>query len=227
MRINKLLSNLGICSRREANRIIEEGRITVNGALCIPGQWVELEDEILIDGEPIKEEKKVYILLNKPAGVTCTAAKDVEDNIIDFIDYQQYIFPVGRLDKESEGLILLTNDGELANSILEADNSHEKEYVVTVDRSFDDKFIEDMSKGVDIGGVITRECKVERINEDTFSIILTQGLNRQIRKMSKACGYSVVKLIRIRILNLFIDNLVIGEWRDITEGELEELRKLL
>ncbi|WP_160677329.1 pseudouridine synthase [Clostridium sp. C8-1-8] len=227
MRINKLLSNLGVCSRREANRIIEEGRITVNGELCIPGQWVELEDEILIDGEQIKEKKKVYILLNKPAGITCTAAKDVKDNIIDFINYKQYIFPVGRLDKESEGLILLTNDGELASSILEADNRHEKEYVVTVDKRFDDKFLEDMSKGVDIGGVVTRECKVERISEDTFSIILTQGLNRQIRKMSKACGYSVVKLIRIRILNLCINDLAKGECRDIEDIELEELRKLL
>ncbi|GKU26554.1 pseudouridine synthase [Clostridium folliculivorans] len=227
MRINKLLSNLGFCSRKEANRIIEEGRITVNGIKCIPGQWVELEDNILIDGEPIPVTEKVYIALNKPVGITCTAAKEIKDNIIDFMNYDKYIFPVGRLDKESQGLILMTNDGELANKILESDNMHEKEYVVTVDRSYDDQFLGPMASGVDIGGVITRECTVKRISEDTFSIVLTQGLNRQIRRMSRALGYTVIKLIRIRILNININGIKNGEWRYLAEDELQALKSII
>ncbi|GFP74611.1 pseudouridine synthase [Clostridium fungisolvens] len=227
MRINKLLSNLGFCSRKEANRIIEDGRITVNGIQCIPGQWVELEDNILIDGEPIPVVEKVYIALNKPVGITCTAAREVKDNIIDFMNYDKYIFPVGRLDKESQGLILMTNDGELSNKILESDNMHEKEYVVTLDKDYDDEFLKKMSSGVDIGGVITRECNLKRINEDTFSIVLTQGLNRQIRKMSRALGYTVIKLVRIRILNISIDGIENGQWRYLTEGEVEALKNII
>jgi len=226
MRINKLLSNYGICSRREANRLIEENRIIVNGQLCKPGQWVEEEDIILIDNEPIPVKDKVYIVLNKPVGVTCTAAKEVKDNIIDFMDYKEYIFPVGRLDKASQGLILMTNDGELANKILESENEHEKEYIVTVDKAFDDLFIKGMSEGVEICGVKTRPCKVSRITEDTFCIILTQGLNKQIRRMTKTFGYTVVRLERIRIINIKIDRIDIGKWRNLTEKEVMELKKM-
>lgn len=223
MRINKLLSNLGFCSRRDTNRLIEENRITVNGKLCVPGQWVEKEDTILIDGKPISKREKIYIALNKPIGVTCTAASEVKNNIIEYLNYPEYIFPVGRLDKDSQGLILMTNDGELANKILESENEHEKEYIVTLNSPYDDEFIKIMSDGVEIDGVKTRACKLKRINEDTFDIILTQGLNKQIRKMSKACGYTVVRLERIRILNIKLDGINYGAWRKLSSEEVSEL----
>lgn len=226
MRINKLLSNSGFCSRKEGNRIIEENRITVNGILCKKGQWVKEDDVILIDNKPIPVKDKIYIALNKPVGIICTAAKEVNGNIIDFINYPEYIFPVGRLDKESEGLILLTNDGDVANSILESENEHEKEYIVTVDKPFDDGFIKAMSEGVDIGEIKTRPCKVVRITEDTFRIILTQGLNKQIRRMTRAFGYTVVKLKRVRIINIGIDGIETGRWRKLTEDEAAELKSL-
>ena len=225
MRINKLLSNYGVCSRKEANRIIEEGRVIVNGELAFPGQWVEEYDDILLDGEKLKPKERIYIALNKPVGITCTAANDVEDNIIQYMNYPEYIFPVGRLDKLSQGLILMTNDGDLANSILEADNNKEKEYIVTVEKEFDNKFIEGMSNGVDIGGVITRPCKVSRVNDKTFNIILTQGLNKQIRRMSKAFGFNVVRLERVRIMNIKIDGIEYGKWRKLTEDEISVLRE--
>lgn len=225
MRINKLLSNYGVCSRKEANKIIEEGRVIVNGELAFPGQWVEEYDDILLDGEKLKPKERIYIALNKPVGITCTAANEVKDNVIQYMNYPEYIFPVGRLDKLSQGLILMTNDGDLANGILEADNNKEKEYIVTVDKEFDDKFIEGMSNGVDIGGVITRPCKVTRINNNTFNIILTQGLNRQIRRMSKAFGFNVLKLERIRIMNVKIDGIEYGKWRKLTDKEVWELRE--
>ena len=223
MRINKLLSNLGFCSRRETNRLIEENRISVNGELCKPGQWVEEEDVILIDNKPIPIKDKIYIILNKPVGITCTAARSVKDNIIDFMNYPEYIFPVGRLDKESQGLILMTNDGELANKILESENEHEKEYIVTVDKPFDEAFLKEMSEGVEILGAKTKPCIVEAISEDTFSIILTQGLNRQIRRMTKAFGYTVIRLERIRIINIKIDGINVGQWRNVTEEEMKIL----
>ena len=225
MRINKLLSNYGVCSRKEANRIIEEGRVIVNGELAFPGQWVEEYDDILLDGEKLKPKERIYIALNKPVGITCTAANDVEDNVIQYMNYPEYIFPVGRLDKLSQGLILMTNNGDLANSILEADNNKEKEYIVTVDKEFDNKFIEGMSNGVDIGGVITRPCKVSRVNDKTFNIILTQGLNKQIRRMSKAFGFNVVRLERVRIMNIKIDGIEYGKWRKLTEDEISVLRE--
>ncbi|MEW9095901.1 MAG: pseudouridine synthase [Clostridiaceae bacterium] len=226
MRINKLLSNLGFCSRRETNRLIEENRITVNGELCEPGQWVEEEDIILIDNKPIPVKDKIYIALNKPVGIICTAAKEKENNIIDFINYSEYIFPVGRLDKASQGLILMTNDGDLANKILESESEHEKEYIVTVNKPFDDAFLKGMAEGVEILGVKTRPCKVTIINEDTFRIILTQGLNKQIRRMSKVFGYTVIRLERIRIVNIKIDGIDTGKWRNLTEEEVVELRNL-
>lgn len=224
MRINKLLSNFGICSRKDANRIIEEGRVIVNGEFCTKGKWVELEDEILLDGEILKPKEKVYIALNKPRGITCTAAEEVKDNIIDFLNYKDYIFPIGRLDKDSEGLILMTNDGDLANKILESDNFHEKEYIVTVDKDFDEKFIDEMSRGVEILGVKTRPCVVERIDEKTFKIVLTQGLNRQIRRMTKALGYNVETLKRVRILSVLLEGMEVGKWRFLSQMEVESLR---
>ncbi|AGK98410.1 pseudouridine synthase [Clostridium pasteurianum] len=226
MRINKLLSNFGFCSRREANRLIEKNRITVNGRLCELGQWVEEKDIILIDNKPIPMKDKIYIALNKPVGITCTAAKEVESNIINFMNYPEYIFPVGRLDKASQGLILMTNDGKLANKILESENKHEKEYIVTVNKPFDDFFMKVMSEGVKICGVKTRPCKVSRVKGDTFRIILTQGLNKQIRRMSKVFGYTVVQLERIRIINIKIDGIDMGNWRNLTEEEVAELKKL-
>lgn len=227
MRINKLLSNYGYCSRKEANKLIEEGRIYVNGKLCIPGQWVEESDHILLDNIKISKKPKVYIVLNKPIGVTCTADKTKENNIINYINYPEYIFAVGRLDKDSQGLIILTNDGELANNILEADNEHEKEYVVTLDKPFSNEFLEKMASGVDIGDAITKPCTVYRVNDCTYRIILTQGLNRQIRRMSKVLGYKVVKLKRIRIMNIYLNDLEYGKWREITENELYNLKKKL
>ncbi|MBU3209718.1 pseudouridine synthase [Clostridium algidicarnis] len=224
MRINKLLSNYGFCSRSETNKIIEEGRIKVNGKLAIKGQWVEAEDDIFIDDAPLFPKDKIYIALNKPVGITCTAAKEVKGNIISFMNYEEYIFPIGRLDKASEGLILMTNDGDLANKILESENNHEKEYIVTVDRPFDDAFIKGMSEGVEISGARTRPCRVSRISEDTFRIILTQGLNKQIRKMTKTFGYNVISLQRIRIINIKIQGIDTGTWRNLTEEELVELR---
>ncbi len=223
MRINKLFSNLGICSRRETNRLIEEGRVKVNGVLSIPGQWVEKEDEILIDDKPITAKKKNYIAFNKPVGITCTLASEVKDNIIDFINYEEYIFPVGRLDKESHGLILMTNDGDLANKILNSDNYHEKEYIVTVDKPIDNNFINHMSTGVHILGEKTRPCTVTKVDEYTFKIILTQGLNRQIRRMSKALGYNVIELERIRICSINIEGIDLGKWRNLSEEEVKQL----
>jgi 23S rRNA pseudouridine2604 synthase len=276
MRINKLFSNYGICSRKETNKLIEEKRIKVNGKFCVLGQWVEEDkDEILFNDKPILKKEKIYIALNKPVGIICTSQNKVKDNIIDFINYPEYIFPVGRLDKESQGLIILTNDGELANAILECDNMHEKEYIVKVHTRFSDDFLMRMADGVEISGdessgiqrisdtlgvyknfnygeiekdkvkindlnavqlkeianknnnnkIKTRPCKVVRISENTFKIILTQGLNKQIRKMSGALGYEVIMLKRIRIMNIKIDNLEYGKWRFLKEDEIMNLKK--
>jgi len=226
MRINKLLSNYGYCSRKETNRLIEDNRIFVNGKLCTLGQWVEETDDILLDHQPLQMSKKVYLAFNKPIGITCTLERTVPNNIIDFIEFDQYIFPVGRLDKASEGLILLTNDGELSNKILESDNDHEKEYIVTVDKPFDNSFLIGMSEGVEICGVQTRQCKITKVSNMTFQIILTQGLNKQIRRMTKAFGYTVISLQRIRILNISLDGIKPGTWRTLTNSELLYLNAL-
>jgi 23S rRNA pseudouridine2604 synthase len=225
MRINKLFSNLGFCSRKETNRLIQQNRITVNGQIPQLGQWVDEKDIILIDNKPIPVKDKIYIALNKPVGITCTASKEVQGNIIDFINYPEYIFPIGRLDKDSEGLILLTNDGAFSNKILESKNTYEKEYVVTVNKPFDDFFMEGMCKGVEIRGTTTKPCSVTRVTEDTFRIILTQGLNRQIRRMSKAFGYTVIRLQRIRIVNIEIHGIDTGKWRELTEEEVMEITR--
>ncbi|MBE6023698.1 MAG: pseudouridine synthase [Cellulosilyticum sp.] len=226
MRINKLLSNKGICSRKQTNIWIEAGRIQVNGKLAICGQWVEEEDEILLDGKPLEAREKVYLLLNKPIGVTCTADQNVKDNIIDYMDYPEYIFPVGRLDKDSQGLIFMTNDGDLAHQILNAEYEHEKEYLVTVHQPFDEAFLANMERGVTLGEVTTRPCKLMRVSEDTFKIILTQGLNRQIRKMCLAFGYKVIRLERIRILFLEKEDLPYGKWRFLSDDEVKKLNKV-
>lgn len=227
MRINKLFSNFGICSRKETNRLIREGRVIVNGEPCMEGQWVELSDDIRLDGEPLKPKEKIYIALNKPVGVVCTAAEEVENNIIDYLGIDDYVFPIGRLDKDSQGLIILTNDGDLANQVLAAENNHEKEYIVTLDQPFYDDFIEKMEQGVEILGQVTRPCKVKRINENTYSIILTQGLNRQIRRMSKAFGFNVVKLERTRIVNINLEGIDYGKWIYISKEEIESLERLI
>ena len=224
MRINKLLSNYGYCSRKEVRKLIEDKRIVVNGKLCEQGQWVEESDDILLDGEKVQKKEKVYIALNKPRGIVCTSSREVKDNIIDFLNYKDYVFPVGRLDKDSQGLILMTNDGDLANKIISSENYHEKEYVITVDKDFDDDFIYKMSNGVNILDTVTRPCKVRRINNDTFNIILTQGLNRQIRRMCKTLGYNVIKLERIRIVNILSKGIEIGDWRALTKEEIEGLK---
>ena len=224
MRINKLLSNYGYCSRKEVSRLIEDKRIIVNGKLCEQGQWVEENDNLLLDGEKVKPKEKIYLVLNKPTGIICTSSRDIKNNIIDFLKYKEYVFPVGRLDKDSEGLILMTNDGDLANMIISSENYHEKEYIVTLDKDFDDEFIYKMSNGVNILDTVTRSCKVTRINNNTFNIVLTQGLNRQIRRMCKVFGYNVVKLERIRIVNILSNGINTGEYRKLTEEEVENLR---
>ena len=223
MRINKLLSNYGYCSRKEVSRLIEDKRIMVNGKLCEQGQWVEESDYILLDGEKVKQKERRYIALNKPKGIVCTSSREIKDNIIDFLNYKEYVFPVGRLDKDSEGLILMTNDGDLANKILSSESYHEKEYIVTLDKDFDDEFIYKMSSGVNILGTVTRPCKLTRVDNNIFKIILTQGLNRQIRRMCKALGYNVIKLERIRIVNILSDGIEPGKWRELTKEEIEEL----
>lgn len=227
MRINKLMSNAGICSRREANVLINQGRVIVNGEICTPGKWVEWSDDILFDNKKIEMIKMVYILFNKPIGITCTMNKSVEGNIVDALNYDGYVFPVGRLDKESEGLILFTNDGDLADRVLRDEYEHEKEYIVTLDKEYDDIFIETLESGVEIFGIQTKPCKIKKISKDTFSIILLQGLNRQIRKMCKKYKYNVIKLKRVRIVNLKIDNLEIGKWRYVDDNELMLLKDIV
>lgn len=224
MRINKLLSNYGYCSRKEVSRLIEDKRIIVNGKLCEQGQWVEENDDIFLDGEKVKEKEKIYLVLNKPKGIICTLSREIKDNIIDFLNYKDYVFPVGRLDKDSEGIILMTNDGDLANMILSSESYHEKEYIVTLDKDFDDEFIFKMSNGVNILGTVTRPCKLKRINNNTFSIILTQGLNRQIRRMCKTFGYNVIKLERIRIVSIISKGLEVGTWRFLNKEEIDTLK---
>ncbi|MBX4150357.1 pseudouridine synthase [Paenibacillus lautus] len=229
MRINKYISETGYCSRRETNRLIAAGRITINGKVCEKGADVELHDIVLIDGKeiPYKDSEAVYLALNKPIGIVCTAAEHVAGNIIQFIDYPSRIFAIGRLDKASEGLILLTNDGDIVNKMMRSEHNHEKEYVVTVDKPVTDEFMQAMSQGVEILDVITKPCKVYRQSEEVFRIILTQGLNLQIRRMCKALGYRVLKLERVRIMNITLEQLERGEWRHLKETELHQLLFML
>ena len=228
MRINKYLSEAGVCSRREADRLIEEGRVTINGILAFLGSTVSEGDEVGLDDKLITgSAKKVLIAFNKPRGIVCTTAdpKSKDVNIVEYINYPERIFPVGRLDKDSEGLILLSNDGDLSNRIMKARNYHEKEYEVEVDKPFDDEFLKKMSEGVPILDAVTRKCKLKRTGKTSFNIVLTQGLNRQIRRMCEYFGYKVVKLKRIRIMNIRLGNIKPGTYRNVTEEEYNELIK--
>ncbi|MDF2679571.1 MAG: rRNA pseudouridine synthase [Brevibacillus sp.] len=228
MRINKYISETGFCSRRESDKLIEAKRVTINGQLAELGSTVNPGDDVRIDGQPVGTKKhSVYIVLNKPVGITCTTELHVKGNIIDFVNHPVRIFPIGRLDKDSQGLILLTNDGDIVNKILRAENNHEKEYIVTVDKPITPQFVQGMSSGVRILGTVTKPCRVTKIGDHVFKIILTQGLNRQIRRMCQAFGYQVRQLKRVRIMNIQLDNLKVGQWRDLTHQELEELNKSL
>lgn len=228
-RINKYLSEVGYCSRRAADKLLEEGRIKINGQVPELGTKVSDEDVVEVDGKPIREsqEKPIYIAFNKPVGIVCTTdTKRERDNIIEYINHPQRIFPIGRLDKPSEGLILLTSDGDIVNKILRSKNNHEKEYLVRVDKPINPKFLEKMRNGVPILDTVTKKCEVEKIDDMTFRIVLTQGLNRQIRRMCEFLGYEVIKLKRIRIMNIKLD-LPLGKWRDLTDEELSALNNLL
>lgn len=228
-RINKFLSEAGYCSRRKADDLISQGRVTINGIVPEMGTRIQPGDEVHVNGRlvTLPDDEPVYIAFNKPIGIVCTTDNVVErDNIIDFIGYPKRIFPIGRLDKPSEGLIFLTNDGDIVNKILRARNNHEKEYIVTVNKPISRAFIEEMSNGVPILDTITRKCEVEPLDRDVFRIVLTQGLNRQIRRMCEHLGYKVTKLKRIRIMNVSLD-VPVGKWRHITEEELAEINRLV
>jgi len=228
-RINKYLSEAGYCSRREADKLIEQGRVTLNGTVPEMGTKIADGDIVRVDGKIIenKNDKPVYLAFNKPVGIVCTTDTGVEkDNIIEYINYPKRIFPIGRLDKASEGLIFLTDDGDIVNKILRARNNHEKEYVVTVDRPVTPNFIERMGMGIPVLDTMTKKCEVERLGKFDFRIVLTQGLNRQIRRMCEYLGYEVVNLKRIRIMNVQLD-IPSGEWRDITSEELATINEMV
>ncbi|MGW7161489.1 pseudouridine synthase [Paenibacillus taichungensis] len=229
MRINKYISETGYCSRRETNRLIAAGRITINGKVCEKSADVDPEDIVLIDGQeiPFNDREPVYLALNKPIGIVCTSAEQVEGNIIQYVSYPSRIFAIGRLDKASEGLIFLTNDGDIVNKMMRSEHNHDKEYVVTVDKPVTDEFVRAMSQGVEIMNVVTKPCEVYKHSENVFRIILTQGLNLQIRRMCKALGYRVLKLERIRIMNVTLDGLERGQWRHLEKQELEKLLSML
>ena len=222
-RINKYLSEVGFCSRRKADDYISAGRVYINGVKSVLGSKVNIDDEISVDGEIIqyKDKKKVYIAFNKPVGIECTGSEKVKDNI-DFINHKERLFTIGRIDKQSEGLILLTNNGDIVNNVLRAEHKKEKEYIVTVNKKISIEFIEKMRRGVRIMGRLTRKCYVKKIHENSFKIVLTQGLNRQIRRMCEVLGYRVTKLKRIRIMDIHLDT-KIGEYRDLNDDEVKQL----
>lgn len=226
-RLNKYLSEVGYCSRRKADSLIEQGRVTINGEIPEMGTKVRPGDEVRVNGELIVPPKKdnVYLAFNKPVGIVCTTNPKDKKNIVDYINYPTRIFPIGRLDKPSEGLILLTDDGDIVNKILRARNNHEKEYIVTVDRLISEDFISRMASGIPILDTVTRKCEVEQLSKYVFRIVLTQGLNRQIRRMCEYLGYEVVKLKRIRIMNIELD-VPVGQYRHLTTTELMELDRL-
>jgi 23S rRNA pseudouridine2604 synthase len=222
IRINKFISETGFCSRREADRLVEQGRVTLNGRVAVLGDKATPEDDVRINGKPLKVRKAgVYIAFNKPVGITCTTERNVKGNIIDFIKHPERIFPIGRLDKPSEGLIFLTSDGDIVNKILRAGNNHEKEYLVTVDKVITSEFVRRMSAGVPILDTVTRKCHVKKESSYVFTILLTQGLNRQIRRMCEYLGYQVTRLQRVRIMNVTLKDLPVGKWRNLTETEME------
>lgn len=230
MRLNNFISSTGLCSRREADEMIKQKKVKVNGQIVELGYIVKPDDKVEVNGKVLEEKKDhVYIALNKPVGITCTTERHVEGNIIDFVNYPERIFPIGRLDKDSEGLILLTSDGSIVNEILREENNHEKEYIVMVNKKITSSFIKNMSRGVKIYNpvkneyTITKSCKVFKINDRTFKIILSQGLNRQIRRMCNQLGYKVISLKRIRIMNISLKDLPVGKWRYLTEEELKSI----
>jgi 23S rRNA pseudouridine2604 synthase len=228
MRINKFISEKGICSRREADKLIEQKRVTINGSVAQKGSVVSEGDEVKIDNKLLKpREEFVYLALNKPVGIVSTTDTRERNNIVDFMNYPKRIFPIGRLDKDSEGLIILTSDGDIVNKILRAGNNHEKEYIVRVDKPITPGFINGMANGVKILGTITKKCKVELLTKYTFRIILTEGMNRQIRRMCEVFGYQVLKLKRIRIMNIYLEDMPTGAWRYLTSKELQDLNKLI
>lgn len=228
-RINKFLSEMGYCSRRAADKLIDQGRVTINGMVPEMGTRITEKDEVRVDGIPISEpqDKPIYIAFNKPIGIVCTTdTRREKDNIIDYINYPSRIFPIGRLDKPSEGLILLTNDGDIVNKILRASNNHEKDYIVNVDRPITEEFLEKMSNGVPILNRVTKKCHLEQLGKYEFKITLTQGLNRQIRRMCEYFNYNVTSLKRIRIMNIRLD-IPVGKWRNLTEKELQDINDMV
>lgn len=231
MRLNNFISSTGLCSRREADKLIEQKKVKINGKLAVLGQVVKSGDQVQVNGKLLRPKKNdVYIAFNKPVGITCTTERHIEGNIIDFINYPERIFPVGRLDKDSEGLILLTNDGSIVNEILREENNHTKDYIVTVDKKLTPSFIQGMASGVRIFNpvkkryTVTKKCNVFRINDRTFKITLSQGLNRQIRRMCSHFGYKVVKLKRIKIMNITLKDIPVGKWRYLTKEELAGIK---
>jgi 23S rRNA pseudouridine2604 synthase len=232
MRVNKFISEAGLCSRREADEMLLAGRVSINGEIVSTGAKALEGDEVRVDGEIVRArvlaatpsaKKAVYIALNKPVGITCTTDQSVDGNIVDFVDHPQRIFPIGRLDKDSEGLILLTSNGDIVNEILRAENNHEKEYLVAVNKAVSEEFLKSMAKGVRIHHQMTKPCRVRKIAKYGFSIILTQGLNRQIRLMAAAFDYRVTQLRRVRVINVKLGHLKPGQWRNLTEAELKGL----
>ena len=227
-RLNKAISETGYCSRRAADKLIEAGKVKVNGQVPELGTKVTAEDVISVNGTIVtKEVENIYLAFNKPVGITCTTERQIKGNIIDYINYPERIFPIGRLDKPSEGLIFMTNDGDIVNKILRAKNSHQKEYIVTVNRKITPDFIKKMGNGVPILDTVTEKCKISQINDTTFNIVLTQGLNRQIRRMCDYLGYEVRTLKRTRIMNISLKNIKIGEYRSFTTEELAEINELV
>lgn len=221
IRINKFISETGFCSRREADKLVEQGRVTLNDKIAVLGDKASESDDVRVDGKPLKSKKAgVYIAFNKPVGITCTTERNIKGNIIDYIQHSERIFPIGRLDKPSEGLIFLTSDGDIVNKILRAGNNHEKEYLVTVDRSVTPDFVQKMSAGIPILDTVTKKCFVQKESTYVFTIVLTQGLNRQIRRMCEYLGFNVTKLKRVRIMNVTLQNLPVGKWRDLTGEEM-------
>jgi len=228
MRLNKYLSESGQWSRREADRLIDEGRVTINGQPAVLGTQVNEGDEVCVDGETVggarKKVRPVYIALNKPVGITCTTERSVDGNIVDFVDHPERVFPIGRLDKDSEGLILLTNDGDIVNDVLRAENAHEKEYLVAVDKTVTPEHVTAMASGVRLSaGEFTKRCKIEKLGPKLLRFTLTQGLNRQIRRMCAAFGYEVEALQRTRIMHIHLGHLAVGRWRNLTPQEIEGL----
>lgn len=230
--VNKFISDTGYCSRREADKYIEQGRVHINGKIAKKGNRVSFDDDVTVDFEAVikkkkKKKKNIYLVVNKADGIVCTTDKKEKDNIVDYVNYPKRIFPIGRLDKNSTGLILMTNDGDIVNKILREENNHEKEYIVSTNKPVTGEFVEGMSNGVRIMGTRTKKCKVKQLGKTSFSITLTQGLNRQIRRMCNAFDYKVVTLHRVRIMNITLGKLKIGQFRHLTEDELRTLLSLL